>query len=131
MKRLGFVVTGVTYFVLGYFSFILGRLVVAYLIDADYIDGAINGAIAAAIAGLLVGLFYLLLVGSLANAYCFNSGLAYFGIIFVAFQSIIAGLILGGIGGAGGIFLKEEIEMRNMQKSGITSKKDDDGYLVC
>ena len=49
---------------------------------------------------------------------------------FVAIQSIIAGLILGGIGGAAGIFLKEQIEMRNMQKSGITSRKEDDGYLV-
>ena len=130
---IGFVITAATFFVLGYFSYILGGLVVGYLIADDYIDGAINGAIAAAIAGFLVGLFYLLLFGSIIHGVSGYgvTGLAYFGIIFVAIQMVIAGLVLGGIGGAAGVFLKEQIEIRNMQQSGVTPRKEDDGYLVC
>jgi Family of unknown function (DUF5518) len=131
---IGFVVTAVTFFVLGYFSYILGGLVVGFLIADDYMDGAINGAIAAGVAGLLVGIFYLFLFSALIHGISSQGtfgGIAYFGIIFTAIQLIIAGLVLGGIGGAAGIFLKEQIEMRNMQKSGVTPKKKDNGYLVC
>ncbi len=131
---IGFVVTAVTFFVLGYFSYILGGLVVGFLIADDYMDGAINGAIAAGIAGLLVGIFYLFLFSALIHGISSQStfgGIAYFGIIFTAIQLIIAGLVLGGIGGAAGIFLKEQIEMRNMQKSRVTPRKKDNGYLVC
>ena len=113
---IGFIVTVVAYFIVGYFSFILGGLVVGYFINDDYIDGAINGAIAVASAGLLLGI---------------GLGLFKFGIIFVPIPAIIVGLILGGICGAVGMYPKEQIEMRNTQKSKVISGKEDDGYLIC
>ncbi|ADZ09384.1 hypothetical protein Metbo_1140 [Methanobacterium lacus] len=128
---IGFIIAATTSFVLGYFSSILGGLVVGYLIADDYMDGAINGAIASAIVGLLYGVFYLLLFSRIFNTYGVSGGFEYVGIIFIAIAAIFAGLILGGIGGAAGVFIKEQSEIRNMQQNGVTSRKEDDGYLVC
>ena len=94
-------------------------------------DGAINGAIASSVVGLLVGVFYLFLLVRLGSAYGATGGFASLAIIFIAIEAIIAGIILGGMGGAAGVFLKEQIEMRNIQQSGVTSRKEDNGYLVC
>ena len=115
----------------------MGGLVVGYLITDDYFDGAINGAIAAGLVGLLVALYIAFILSRILSVYngsyssSGTSPFLYVTLISAALQAIVIGLVLGGIGGAAGIFVYEQLEMRNMQKSGVTSRIDGNGYLVC
>ncbi len=134
---IGFVVSAVFVLVLGDLGYIFGGLVVGYLITNDYYDGAINGAIASGLVGLLVALYIAFILSRIIGAYngfygsSGTSAIMYGTLIFAAIQAIVIGLVLGGIGGAAGVFVYEQLENRNMQKSGVTSRLDGNGYLVC
>jgi hypothetical protein len=81
----------------------------------DYIDGAINGAISVTVFVLLIGLYNLFLFSTVGyNFYgisMFDSSLE---IVILAILGLIkilfVGLILGGIGGVSGMFIRIQIQ---------------------
>jgi hypothetical protein len=121
--------------VLGFWGYLIGGVVAGYLIADDYYDGAINGAISSALSGLLVAFIVARIYGAyIPYTQYTTSGttaILFGAVIFAIIQSIIVGLVLESLGGAAGVFVYEQIEIRNKQKLGITSRLDGNGYLVC
>ena len=108
---IGFIVALSAYFI-NFFGFIIGGLVVGYLIRDDYNNAAINGAIAGLSAGLLMDINVIILwTNSFTN---YNAGIISALIFMIG--NVIAGLGLGGIGGLGGIFIREQDETPNIKK---------------
>ena len=105
---IGFIAALSAYF-LNFFGFIIGGLVVGYLIREDYNDAAINGAIAGLSAGLVMDIIFIILFGNFLMNY--NAEII-FALIFMI-GNFFAGLGLGAIGGLGGLFIREHIEAQN------------------
>jgi hypothetical protein len=87
--------------------FILGGLVAGFWIADDYLDGAIYGVIIAAIAS---GLFLVL----------FFTGQFFYQPI-APIQRWLISIVLGGLGGIVGIFIRKLIERRKMPQSEVNT----------
>ena len=107
---IGFIIAALSSFFINFLGFVIGGLVVGYLIRDDYNNAAINGAIAGLSTGVLLDIillipwFYSLVYGNVfANLLAF----------IILIGNLVAGLGLGGIGGFCGIFIREQIEKPN------------------
>lgn len=106
---IGFIAALSAYFI-NFFGFIIGGLVVGYLIRDDYNNAAINGAIACLSAGLILNITVIILW---TNFFINNNGAGIIYALIFMIGNVVAGLGLGGIGGIGGIFIREQIETQN------------------
>ena len=98
---IGFIAAMSAYFI-SFFGFIIGGLVVGYLIKDNYNDAVINGAIAGLSAGVLVDIIFVI---SNTSYFIDNHGVA-----IAAAVIFMIGNVVGGISGIGGIIVREQIE---------------------
>ena len=138
---IGAVIAAFLSLILSYLGYLIGGLVVGYLIVDDYVDGAVNGALAGGVAGLIQVLFLTgimgLLIGRAYSPY-FSAGVYFISMIFVGIIALVAGLIMGGIGGLLGILVQEKFQQgnhaqnENFQVGNMKIQpKAKNGYLVC
>lgn len=100
-------------------GFVLGGLVVGYLIADNYLDGVINGLVSQAIAGLLVSWIILLLMliifnhVPLPNSQLSQTDTLLFYGIFMGIQSAVLGSIIGAVFGILGVFINTSLKQKD------------------
>ncbi len=94
-------------------GFILGGLIVGYLIADNYLDGAVNGFLSQAIAGILTSFFFPVFMWTLnipPHSQFSNPNTIFFGIILTGINYAIIGSIIGSVCGILGVFIKKITE---------------------
>lgn len=95
-------------------GFILGGLIVGYLIADNYLDGAVNSFLSQAIAGILASFLLPLVMWTFLNtpphSQFSNPDTIFFGIILTGINYAVIGSIIGSVCGILGVFIKKIIE---------------------
>jgi hypothetical protein len=97
-------------------GFLLGGLLVGYLVADNYLEGALNACISQLISGILVVLFIPFLMKAFLNESGFSLSspsnyMIY--IIFMGIESAIIGLIMGFVFGIVGVYINKSLKKTN------------------